>query len=281
MSRIVYVNGAYVPEGEAMVSVFDRGFLFADGVYEVTAVLDGRLIDFPGHVRRLERSLAELGMVMPASGDELLAIHRALVSRNALVEGLVYLQITRGVADRDFTYPKDTPQTLVMFTQAKLLTAEKPGLRVISAPDIRWQRRDIKTLQLLAASMAKMAAKAAGKDDAWLVDDGWVTEGTSSNVYIVTREAVIVTRDLSTSILPGITRAAVVRLAREANLTIEERPFTIYEAQQAAEAFVSSATAFVWPVVEIDGVILADGRPGPVVRRLHKLYIEECEKTAI
>lgn len=281
MSRIVYVNGTYLPEDEAKVSVFDRGFLFADGVYEVTAILDGKLVDFQGHVRRLEKSLAEVDMVMPVGGDELLAIHRQLVSRNALHEGLVYLQVTRGVADRDFHYPGDVPQTLVLFTQEKSLTAEKKGLRVLSVPDMRWQRRDIKTVQLLAASMAKMTAKDAGKDDAWLVDDGLVTEGTSSNAYIVTASGAIVTRNLSTSILPGITRATVLRLAREARLTIEERPFTIEEAQQAREAFVSSATSFVWPVVEIDGVTLADGRPGPVARRVHELYLEESRKTAI
>lgn len=281
MSRKVYVNGSYVPEEEAKVSVFDRGFLFADGVYEVTAVLDGRLVDYANHVQRLERSLAELGMVMPVSDTELLAAHRELVRANAISEGLVYLQVTRGVADRDFVYAKNIPETLVMFTQAKPLTIVKPGLRVMSVPDMRWKRRDIKTVQLLAASMAKMIAKEAGKDDAWLVDDGWVTEGTSSNAYIVTSNDTIVTRDLSTSILHGITRAAVLRLAKEASLTIDERPFSIEEAQQATEAFVTSATTFVCPVVEIDGVTLADGRPGPMVQRLHELYIEESKKISI
>jgi D-alanine transaminase len=271
----------YVAEENARISVFDRGFLFADGVYEVTAVLDGRLVDYTSHVRRLERSLAELGMVMPAAGDELLALHRELVNRNGLHEGLIYLQVTRGVADRDFHYPEDTPQTLVMFTQARQLITEKPGMRVISVPDLRWKRRDIKTVQLLAASMAKMAAKEVGKDDAWLVDDGWITEGTSNNVYIVTRDNTIVTRDLSSAILPGITRTAVLRLARESNLSIEERPFTVEEAQQAKEAFMTSATAFVNPVVEIDGVTLADGQPGPVTRRLHTLYLQECMKTLL
>ena len=281
MSRIVYVNGRYLAEEEARISVFDRGFLFADAVYEVTAVLDGRLVDYAGHVRRLERSLAELGMAMPTGGDELLDLHRRLVSRNGLTEGLVYLQVTRGVADRDFHYPAATPQTLVMFTQARLLVTEKPGMRVITLPDMRWKRRDIKTVQLLAASMAKMAAKEAGKDDAWLVDDGWVTEGTSSNAYIVTRDDTIVTRDLSPALLSGITRMAVLRLARETNMSIAERPFTVREAQQAKEAFATSATAFVQPVVEIDGVTLADGQSGPVTRRLHGLYLQECTKMLI
>lgn len=281
MSRIVYVNGRYLPEEQAMISVFDRGFLFADGVYEVTAVLNGRLVDYASHIRRLERSLAALDMVMPADGDELLALHRDLVSRNRLDQGLVYLQVTRGVADRDFYYPADTPQTLVMFTQARQLITEKPGMRVITVSDLRWKRRDIKTVQLLAASMAKMAARAAGKDDAWLVDDGWITEGTSNNVYIVTRGNTIVTRDLSPAILPGITRMAVLRLARESNMGIDERPFTVQEAQLAKEAFMTSATAFVHPVVELDGVTLADGQPGPVARRLHELYLEESLKTLI
>jgi len=281
MSRIVYVNGSYVAEEQAVVSVFDRGFLFADGVYEVTAVLEGRLIDFYSHVARLKRSLAELGLTMDLSPDQLLAVHRELVARNRLEEGLVYLQITRGAADRDFNYPVTMSQTMVMFTQKKMLAQERAGLRVVSVPDLRWQRRDIKTVQLLAASMAKMAAREAGADDAWLVEDGVVTEGTSSNAYIVTGEGAVVTRHLSTSILPGITRAAVLRLAREENLHIEERPFTISEAQQAAEAFVSSATAFITPVVEIDGRPIADGRPGRLALRLHDLYLEECRKTAI
>jgi len=184
MSRTVYVNGRFVPEEEARVSVFDRGFLFADAVYEVTAVIDGRLVDFDSHVARLERSLTGLGMKMDLDRAELLALHRRLVGCNGLQEGLVYLQVTRGEADRGFHYPVDVSQTLVLFTQEKRIISETvKGLTVISVPDLRWQRRDIKTVQLLAASMAKMAAKAAGKDDAWLVEDGHVTEGTSSNAY--------------------------------------------------------------------------------------------------
>lgn len=281
MSRTVYVNGAYVPEEEAKVSVFDRGFLFADGVYEVTAVLDGKLVDYEGHVTRLARSLGELGMSMPFSSDEMLTIHRELISRNALEEGAVYLQITRGVADRDFIFPNDAEQTVVLFTQAKTLAAPKKGLKVISVPDIRWGRRDIKTVQLLAPSMAKMAANGEGKDDAWMVQDGFVTEGTSNNAYIVTKEGKLVTRNLSNSILHGITRAAVLKLAAERDMEIEERPFTIEEAQEAAEAFVTAATSFVNPVVEIDDVRLGDGTPGPVATRLNELYIEESRKAAI
>ena len=285
MGRTVFVNGSYLDEAEARVSIFDRGFLFADGVYEVTSVLDGKLIDFPGHVARLERSLGELGMGMPMTGAALTEVHRELVARNGLDEGLVYLQVTRGAADRDFAYPKEgTPQTVVLFTQARALEDSelaRRGAKVISVPDIRWGRRDIKTVQLLAPSMCKMAAKAEGKDDAWMVEDGVVTEGTSNNAYIVTKEGVIVTRDLSTSILHGITRAAVLALAREAQMKVEERPFTIAEAQGAAEAFITAATTYVTPVVEIDGVALGDGRPGPLAKRLRELYIAESRRTAV
>ena len=283
MSRIVYVNGAYVPEEEAKVSVFDRGFLFADAVYEVTCVLDGRLVDFAGHMARLRRSLGQIEMPAPASDAEIEAIHRELIARNALVEGMIYLQVTRGPADRDFAYPAQPVPSLVLFTQARTLAespSQRDGIRVISLPDIRWGLRDIKTVQLLAASMCKMAAKKAGNDDAWLVEDGFVTEGTSNNAWIVTRSGTLVTRDLSTSILHGITRAAVLTLAREAQIRIEERPFSLAEAGEAAEAFITAASAFVTPVVEIDGRPVGDGRPGPITRRLRELYLAESRAHA-
>ena len=284
MSRIVYVNGDYLPEEEAKVSVFDRGFLFADGVYEVTSVLDGKLIDFAGHAKRLERSLSELEMDSPVTEEELLEIHRQLVSRNDLVDGLIYLQVTRGAADRDFVYPKGVKPTLVLFTQSKPGLANTPvadaGIRVISIPDIRWGRRDIKTVQLLYPSMGKMMAKAQGKDDAWMVEDGLVTEGTSNNAYII-KDGRIITRHLGNEILHGITRAAVLRFAREAQMQVEERSFSIDEAQSADEAFITSASAFVMPVVEIDGVELGDGKPGAVSRRLREIYLEESRKVAI
>lgn len=285
--RIVYVNGEYLPETEARVSIFDRGFLMADGVYEVTSVLDGKLIDFDGHARRLERSLNELDMKMPMSQEALLDIHRELVRRNEIVEGLVYLQITRGApGDRDFVFPdpEETAPTVVMFTQAKPGLADNPvarkGQKVISIDDIRWGRRDIKTVQLLYPSMGKMMAKKAGADDAWMVQDGYVTEGTSNNAYIVTNGK-IVTRPRSTDILHGITRAAVLRFAEEAQMVVEERPFTIEEAKAADEAFFTSASAFVMPVVEIDGTSLGDGTPGPVATRLREIYLEESRKAAI
>lgn len=225
--RTVYVNGEFLPEDQAHVSIFDRGFLMADGVYEVVSVLDGKLLDFAGHMARLERSLAELQIPNPLSAEEYLAIHRDLVARNEITDGLVYLQVTRGnPGDRDFAYPSaDTPQTVVMFTQSKPGLADAPaartGWKVISVEDLRWHRRDIKTVQLLYPSMAKMEAKARGVDDAWLVEDGKVTEGTSNNAYIV-KDGKIITRQLSQDILHGITRAAVLRFAREAQMQVEE-----------------------------------------------------------
>jgi D-alanine transaminase len=285
MTRIVYVNGEYLPETEAKVSIFDRGFLFADGVYEVTSVLGGKLIDFAGHATRLQRSLDELGMTNPTTEEELLGIHRELVARNGIEDGLVYLQVTRGAADRDFAYPAEgTRPTIVLFTQAKPGLADsagaRNGIKVISIEDQRWGRRDIKTVQLLYPSMGKMMAKAAGCDDAWMVEDGFVTEGTSNNAYIV-KGNTIVTRHLGTEILHGITRAAVLRFARDAQMQVEERPFTIAEAQEADEAFITSASSFVTPVVEIDGAAIGTGAPGRVARRLREVYLDEMKKAAV
>jgi len=284
MNRIVYVNGDYLPDGEAKISIFDRGFLMADAVYEVTSVLDGKLVDFPGHLARLHRSLHELRMASPVADDALLEIHRELIRRNAIEQGTVYLQVTRGGADRDFVWPEGVESSLVMFTQSRPLidtVMARDGIKVASQPEMRWARRDIKTVQLLYPSLAKMNAKAVGADDAWLVEDGFVTEGTSNNAYIVTRDGTIVTRQLSTDILHGITRASVMTLAAEAQLKVVERPFTIAEAQDAAEAFSTSASAFVCPVVEIDGVRLGDGKPGPVTRRLREIYVANARASAI
>jgi D-alanine transaminase len=285
MSRTVYVNGDYLPEEDAKVSIFDRGFLMADAVYEVSAVLGGKLIDYPGHVARLHRSLDALQMASPVTDDALLAIHRELIRLNDLDEGLIYLQITRGGAgDRDFIWAEAAAPSLVMFTQEKHFEdqeAPKTGIKVASQPDLRWGRRDIKTVQLLYPSFAKMQAKAAGADDAWLVEDGFVTEGTSNNAYIVTQDGTIVTRNLSHDILHGITRASVLKLAAEAQMKIEERPFTIAEAQTAAEAFITAASTFVCPVVEIDGATIGDGKPGPVARRLREIYLTNARATAV
>ncbi len=284
MTRTVYVNGDYLPEAEAKISIFDRGFLFADAVYEVTSVLNGKLIAFDGHAERLKRSLDELGMENPISTDDLLDVHRELVRLNDIDEGLIYLQISRGAAsDRDFAFPDpdEVKPTVVLFTQSKpgLADTVKP-MKVISIDDIRWGRRDIKTVQLLYPSMGKMMAKAAGADDAWMVENGYVTEGTSNNVYIV-KDGKIITRALSNDILHGITRAAVLRYAQEAQMEVEERNFTIEEAQNADEAFFTSASAFVMPVVQIDDKVLGDGKPGRVALRLREIYLDESLKVAV
>lgn len=285
--RTVYLNGEYLPENEATVSIFDRGFLMADGVYEVTSVLGGKLIDFEGHAVRLQRSLDALDMRSPILKDDLLEVHRALVRLNGIDEGMIYLQITRGAPDdRDFVFPdpETTPPTIVLFTQNKPGLADSPaakkGMKVISIEDIRWGRRDIKTVQLLYPSMGKMMAKKAGADDAWMIEDGFVTEGTSNNAYIVKGNKII-TRALSNDILHGITRAAVLRFAQEAQMEVEERNFTIDEAKAADEAFITSASTFVMPVVEIDGVALGEGVPGRVAPRLREIYLEESMKAAV
>ncbi|TGN62067.1 D-amino-acid transaminase [Paracoccus liaowanqingii] len=286
MARTVYVNGEYLPEDQARVSVFDRGFLMADGVYEVVSVLGGKLIDFAGHMVRLRRSLSELAIAEPLTDDDYLAAHRELIARNDITDGLVYLQVTRGnPGDRDFAYPPEgTTPTVVMFTQSKPGLADAPAARtgwtVVSVPDLRWGRRDIKTVQLLYPSMAKMEAKARGADDAWMVEEGRVTEGTSNNAYIV-RGNTIITRELSHDILHGITRAAVLRFAAEAQMQVEERAFTIDEAQQADEAFVTSASAFVMPVVRIDDAAVGSGTVGPVATRLREIYLEESLKLGV
>jgi D-alanine transaminase len=287
MSRTVYVNGDYLPEAEAKVSIFDRGFLMADGVYEVTSVLDGKLIDFAGHGIRLQRSLDALDMSNPMTIDALADMFRELVRLNDIDQGMIYLQITRGnPGDRSFVFPDASlPPTVVAFTQNVPNLADAPaaqtGFRVISIPDLRWGRVDIKTTQLLYPSMGKMMAKKAGCDDSWFVaDDGGITEGTSNNAYIVKGNKII-TRHLSTDILHGITRASVLRFAAEAQFEVEERPFTVAEAQAADEAFSTAASIFVMPVVQIDGTDVGNGKPGPVAKRLRELYLEEMRKTAI
>jgi len=283
--RTVYLNGDYIPETEATVSIFDRGFLFADGVYEVTTVVDGKLIGFDGHCERLKRSLKELGMKVEIDRDEMLEIHRELVARNNIDQGMIYLQITRGnPGDRDFAFPpEDTQPTMVLFTQEKKVVGtavETQGLKVVSVEDLRWGRRDIKTVQLLYPSLAKMEAKAKGADDAWLVQDGFVTEGTSNNAYIV-KDGKIITRDLSHDILHGITRKSVLACAKLLQMEVEERPFTLDEAYAADEAFSTSASGFTNPIVEIDGKSIGTGKPGPVGDRLRALYLEENMKAAV
>ena len=276
MSRTIHLNGEFVPEDQARVSVFDRGYLFADGVYEVTAVLEGRLVDFEPHMDRLDRSLRELSMAWPVSREALREVHEELVERNGLREGRIYMQVTRGVSERDFAYPKGVSSSLLAFTQpANMMTDPKAeaGVKVISIPDIRWKRRDIKSIALLPQCMGKQKAVEAGAYEAWMYEDGHVTEGTSSTSYIVA-DGRIVTRALSNAVLPGVTRLAVMRLAAERGLTVEQRPFTLEEAYAAQEAFLTSASALVMPVVEIDGRAIGGGRPGAIARRLRALYIE-------
>jgi len=285
MSRIVFVNGGFVKEEDAKVSIFDRGFLMADAVYEVTTVVDSKLIDYPGHVERLNRSLFELEMSAPQWTGDLLEIHRELIKRNNLKNGIIYLQVSRGVADRDFAYPEEgTPTSLILFSQAKdpfeNALVEK-GARVIVVPDQRWGRRDIKTTQLLYPTMAKMTAKKAGFDDAWMEEDGFITEGTSNNTWIVTADGKLVTRHLSHSILHGITRKATIRCAELLQMEVEERPYTVEEAQDAVEAFFTSASVFVCPVIEINGVPIGEGKPGPIVQKLREIYLEEAMKAAL
>jgi D-alanine transaminase len=281
MSRTVYVNGRYVPEAEAKISIFDRAFLFGDGVYEVTAVLAGRPIDMEAHLARLDRSLEEMAIAPPLTHAELRALHQELIARNRLDEGVVYLEITRGVADRDFAYPEAARPTVAAFTQARALI-DNPyaasGVKVITIPDIRWKRRDIKSTALLAQAMGKQHAKLAGAYEAWMVESGVVTEGTSSTAFILAAQGIVRTQPLGHHILPGVTRRAVMRLAEVESITVEERPFTVAEAQDAREAFLTAASAFVLAVVEIDGRKIGDGRPGPIAKLFRQLYVEEARK---
>lgn len=275
--RTAWLDGQFLPLAETRISALDRGFLFADGVYEVTAVLNGRLIESPAHLARLERSAGALDIPLPRAPAEIEAVERELIARNGLDRGTVYLQLTRGAGERDFLPAPDTKPTLLIFTQARdilALPAIETGVAVVTLPDIRWQRRDIKSIGLLAQVMAKQAAAARGAQEAWLVEDGHVTEGASSNALIVTAEGALVTRPLSHAILPGCTRAAVLALAERDGVRVEERPFTVAEALAAREAILTSASNFVLPVVRIDGQPVGDGRPGPVTRRLRELYIE-------
>jgi D-alanine transaminase len=282
MSRTVYVNGVYVPEEEANVSIFDRAFLFGDAVYEVTAVLGGRLVDLDAHLARLDRSLSEIALDPGVSHGGLRELHEELIELNKIGEGVVYLQISRGPADRDFAYPEKPEPTVVAFTQARLLL-DNPyaasGVKVITIPDMRWKRRDIKSTSMLAQAMGKQEARCRGAYEAWMVEDGMVTEGTSSTAFILDAQGVVRTQPLGHHILPGITRRAVLRLASQVGLKVEERPFSVHEARSAREAFISAASAFVLPVVEIDGVPIGDGRPGPVARAFRRLYVEEAQKS--
>jgi D-alanine transaminase len=284
MSRIVFLNGSFLPVDEAKVPFMDRGFLFGDGVYEGIGVLDGRLIDNEAHLERLERSLAEVRIPNPYKRAEWTALEEEIVRRNGMTEGFIYFQVTRGVAERDFFFPENAKPTVAMFTQAKSIAdapAARAGIAVITVPDQRWARRDIKSINLLAQVLAKQAAKEAGAQEAWMVEDGFVTEGGSSSAFIVTKKGSIVVRPLSNAVLPGITRKSLLRLSEEVGIALEERRFTVEEAYDAAEAFLTSASNFVLPVVSIDGRLVGDGKPGPITKRLRELYLAMASAPAL
>jgi D-alanine transaminase len=282
MARTVFVNGQYVPEDQAQVSIFDRGFVFGDGIYEVVPVVGGKMVDKAPFLERLTRSLGELRIDMPMSEADYLAMHDKLIELNGINEGGVYSQITRGVADRDFAFPKDATPSVVAFTMKKSLLdnpSATTGVKVVTVEDIRWKRRDIKSVALLGQVMAKQEAVDKGGFEGWMVEDGFVTEGTSSTAYIVKNDT-IVTRPLSNSILPGIRRKAILKLCADHNVKLEERPFTVEEALSADEAFLSSATTLVMPIVEIDNTMIGGGQPGPMTRRMRDAYIAEIKAEA-
>jgi len=282
VNRIVYVNGEYVDEADAKISIFDRGFIFGDGVYEVVPIINGKLVDKQYFLERLKRSLNEIQMDWPCSEQEYLEVMHEMVSRNNLQEGIVYSQVTRGAADRNFTFPPDTPTSLVAFTSVMQLL-ENPsaitGIAVATTPDLRWKRRDIKSVNLLAQCLAKQDAVTKGAAEGWMVEDGFVTEGVTSSAYIVS-DGRVITRPLSNLILPGIRRRTLLEIAEQAGIEIEERPFTVAEAFAADEAFISSATTIVMPVVSIDGQQIADGTPGPITLKLRTLYKARMLKEA-
>lgn len=287
MSRVAYVNGTYQPHGQATVHVEDRGFQFADGVYEVWSVFDGRLADFDGHLTRLHRSLDELRIPIPMSRQAMERVLKETVRRNRVNEGLVYLQVTRGTARRDHPFPAEgTPPSVVVTARSMPLSkgnasAEK-GVAVVTHPDIRWGRCDIKTVGLLPNVLAKQAAKEKGAAEAWMVDEmGLVTEGSSTNAWIVDENGKLRTRDTQSNILRGITRTAVLKLIEAEGLELDERAFSVDEAKRAREAFYTSATGFVMPAVSIDGVRIGDGKPGPIATKLRTLYLDQARDEAV
>jgi len=279
MSRVAYVNGAYVPLRGAGISIMDRGFQFADSIYEVWAVRGGRMFDVDEHMARLQRSLAELRIAPPMSAGSLMAVIRETMRRNRVRDGIVYVQISRGAANRDHVFPAaTTPPTLVVtaknLDQRTIAARATAGIKVTSAPDTRWARRDIKSVNLLPNVLARQGAKEKGAFEAWFVDaDGLVIEGTSSNAWIVDAGGVLRTRALSQEILHGVTRGAILKLAQDRQMQIEERPFTIEEAKMAREAFITAASNAATAVVEIDGARIGDGKPGPVTEALRAAYL--------
>jgi D-alanine transaminase len=286
MSRVAYVNGAFVPHAQASVHIEDRGYQLADGVYEVWATFDGKLGDAEGHFARLERSLSELKIAMPMSRAALKILLRETLRRNRVRDGMVYLQVTRGVAPRDHAFPNPAVPPSVVITAKRVdraaaeARAEK-GCAVITVAENRWGRCDIKTVGLLPNALAKQQAREAGAVEAWFVDDlGLVTEGASSNAWIIDKSGALRTRDTQANILRGITRSTLLSVIAREGLKVEERPFTVEEAKEAREAFITGAGTLVLPIVRIDGTMLGQGAPGPVAKRLRQLYIEEARRTA-
>lgn len=283
MSRIIYVNGRYLPYAQAAIHAEDRGFQFADAVYEVCEVQAGQLVDEARHLSRLERSLGELGMVIPMSRPALQHVLRETIRRNRVRNGIVYLQVTRGAGPREFVFPgPDVAPTVVCIARStragKADALAEEGIAVKTMPDIRWQRCDIKTVMLLPACLAKQAAREEGAREAWFVDeDGFVTEGASSNAWIVTEAGLLITRPADAAILSGVTRATIKDLVGQLGLELQERAFSVSEALIAREAFVSSASNTVMPVVRIDARAIADGRPGPITRLLRSKFYQAAE----
>lgn len=284
MSRIAYVNGRYLPHAQAAVHIEDRGYQFADGVYEVIAVVDGKFVDADGHLARLERSLGEMRIREPVSPRALHAILCEIVRRNYVRTGRVYIQVTRGVAPRGHAFPENIRPSLVVTARSTPALIAPPqaekGVKVISGQDIRWKRCDIKTVGLTANVLARQAAEEAGAYEIFLVDDrGYVTECSASNAWIVDAEGRLVTRPLDTGILPGITRARIMALAVQEGIEVDERAFTLEEAKEAREAFVTSATGFLMPVVQIDDTPVANGHPGAVARKLRSAYEHYAQRS--
>ena len=287
MSRIAYVNGRYVPKADAFVHIEDRGYQFADAVYEVWALFEGRLADPAGHFERLERSLSELRIPMPMTPAALTVVLKQTVRRNHIREGLVYLQVSRGVATRDHAFPTHDVAPAVVITVSRVdreasEARARQGVSVVTTPENRWGRCDIKTVGLLPNALAKQKAREAGAVEAWYVDDlGLVTEGASSNAWIVDGDGTLRTRDTNANILRGVTRLSLLEVARQAGLKVEERPFTPQEALDAREAFITGAGTLVLPVIAVDGKPVGSGTPGPVAARLRALYIERAKATSV
>ncbi len=282
--RQVYINGDFKKEDEAKVSVFDRGLLFSDSLYEVTTVINGKLIDFNNHMKRLDRSMTELKFKKLLNHLDILIFHRKLIELNNLKEGMIYLQVTRGVADRSFDMPKDKIEpTVLAFTQEKKIIdseSAKNGIKVMTLDDMRWKRCDIKTTQLLYASMAKTEATEKGFDDAWMLREGYVTEGSSSNAWII-KGKTIITRQSDNLILSGITRDAIFKCAKDLGYEVVTKNITLPDAQSASEAFITSATACVMPVVKINASQIGDGKPGKFVTALREEYIKQALESSI